>query len=248
MANAATDVANVGTDTVYVFNQSSKDVKKFQVFTYREDSIPFTIVKEANELPVNRELEADYRDAVEDTVQNNGRELVLPDDFPIRSAAGAYLSPNTAKGYINQYLASGIGWMDLTTVNANKLVSGLMARLVPLVDIQSLISDSVIVVQYPDGSTQQYLIKYVFNLVNSQIEHLASPVTGSGTDQAGNPIPERAAEFAGRSFEDVNGAIGDWVEYARDHHVSIVGVAKAGGSMVCVAKSPTRYECTLRKP
>lgn len=248
MANAATDIATVGTDTIYVFNRTSKAVKKFQVFTHREDAVPFTIVKEASELPVESDVRAAYVKAVDDAVENQGRLLELPEDFPIKSAAGAYRSPNTAMGYVNQYLSGGIGWLDSATLNMNKLVSGLLARLIPVVDINGLVQNTIIVVKYPDESMQTYRIEFVFNVVSSDIEYLATPVPGTGTDQWGDPIPELPSEFAGRTFEDTNGAIGDWVEYARDHQVSIMGVAKPGFRMTCTAKSATYFVCSLHKP
>ena len=247
MSNAATDVATVGTDTVFVFNQLSKEVRKYRVVTYREDSVPFTIVKEATGLEVDENLADCYEDVVNDTVQNEGREIVLPPDFAIKSSAGAARSPNSAMGYINQHL-NELGWVDATKLNLTRLFSNALANAIPLIDIEDLVRNPVVTVQYPDGSTEMYVINYMFNLYNSGIESVVSPVAGTATDQDGQPIPGLKPEFNGRTFEDRNGALSDWVEYAREHDVPTIGALQEGGTMVCYMKGAGHLVCELQMP
>lgn len=219
-STAATNVANVGTDIIYVFNKAAKSVSKFQVNTYREDSRPFSILKEAYELNVEQDVKDAWSSYIQGVNAAAGKHLVLPPDFPQRSSAGALMWPGAANQHILDYMLDLPFWQDLN-MKANTYVSAAVAKSIPVIDLK--FDAYYIVVQFPDGSTQQYKITHMINIVDGYPYTHVSPIDNTATDQNGNSIPIHAGQLAGERFDNLAGSISEWIEYIRFLNVTING-------------------------
>ncbi len=247
MSTRATDVATLGMEIVYVFNQSSKSVKKYEVYTSREDGIPLTITKEAYEVVIEQGIKDTYRTFITQTIQAEQDTIIMPPDFPIRSSAGALLDPSFTYGTVSNYLGDLQGGWKLSL---KQLFIRLIAVNVPNVDFGAFVPSSFkLVIEFPDGSTMTFKIQFSYNLLTNEVEVDPIALDLTATDQDGASIPRRPSNFAGRTFDNRAGGLNDWVDWARLRGLTVVGSGgnSGSGTMSCFVKSNGAYSCTLHQ-
>ncbi len=245
MSQAATNATDDG--TVYVFNQTTKDVKKYTVLTEFVDTIPYTVLKEAYEVTVEPDIKNSFAAVVGDQIQGEGSVIVLPPDFPVRSSAGSLLDPNFASGSIVNHLRSLSFW-QLTEINVNALIAAAITKNIPFADFSGVIKGIVITIRFPDGSTQDFEVTYQINALTNKATIDLGP-TGTATTPEGTPVPTNPIYFAGTSYSDTGGSIGEWIAWARLNGVQITG--PGGGnpaSMTCYVEGSVVYCKVIQKP
>lgn len=247
MSTQATNVAGVGVTIVYVFNQNTKSVNKYEVYTSAEDGPPFSITKEANQVAVELDINDNYRVFINDILYAEDRTIILPPDFPIHSSAGALLSPPSTYQYMRGYLGDlPGGWI----LSAKQLLVKMLALNMPYLDFGALMPTSfTLTVQFPDGSQMDFKIEFSYNLLRDDLEVDPTALSLTATDQDGNPIPVSQSDFAGRSFNNNGGGLQDWVSWAGSRGISVSGSggSSGGSTMTCVVKSNGTYSCTLKQ-
>ena len=247
MSTRATDVATVGMEIVYVFNQSSKSVKKYEVYTSREDGIPLTITKEAYEVLIEQNIQDTYEIFITQAIQTEQNIIIAPLDFPIRSSAGALLGPSVTYGSVSSFLRELPGGWRLSL---KQLLIQLIAVNVPSINFGAFVPSSFkLVIEFPDGSTMGFKVQFSYNVLSNEVEVDPVALDLTATDQDGAPVPRRPSNFAGRTFDNRAGGLNDWVDWARLRGLTVVGSGgnSSTGTMSCFVKSNGVYSCTLHQ-
>lgn len=236
-SQAATRVTSDG--KVFVFDQHRATVTTYRVQTERLDLLePFvwTAAIPVSTDPVLKQRYRDFVEAQEDVVEMG--TIHLPPDFPIQSVAGALNDPGLATTAIEDYLANENFWFRMNQT-LNLLVSQVTQLNLGVVDLGDIVQELLIEVEFPDGSDISYEMKLSLNTGNSDLRiELGSSANAHGPD--GRALPTTPSGMRGRSFEDHNGSINEWLEYARGMGIPVVRGGSGG-----VGGGTTRMTCSV---
>jgi hypothetical protein len=230
--------------TVYVFNAASADVRKYSVFTEVVDTQPYTIWKQAMEKSVEPELDSAYREYVESVRDIAGNGVYrLPADFPVRSVAGALLDPAFSTTSIEDYL-SELLFVQQAELHLSTIAARLVRAGIKLLDVTAVIDKITLLIEFPDGTTQEYTLEYTINGVSLEPRAEVTPV-GNARMANGQPAPTSRLGFDGHRFRDNGGSVREWAEWARMNGVSVRG-GLSGSVMVCEVEGD-EIRCTVRQ-
>lgn len=242
MSRAASQATDRG--TVYVFNAASANVRKYSVLTEVVDTQPYTIWKQAMEKPVEPALDSAYRGYVESVRDIAGNGVYrLPADFPVRSVAGALLDPVFSTTSIEDYL-SELLFVQQAELHLSTIITRLVRTGISLLDATAVIDKVTLLIEFPDGTTQEYALKYSINGVSLEAQAEVTPI-GNPRMANGRPAPTSRLAFDGHRFRDNGGSIREWAEWARMNGVSVSG-GYSGTVMVCEI-SGDEIRCTVKK-
>ena len=230
MKQTAAKAANYG--FVYVFNASARTVKKYRLATEVVDFRPYTTFTSAWKLPVETPLKNDwveYLHAVENLVDPGfSGTIALPPDFPVRSVAGALIDPDSSTTAIEDFLLTLPEHHQLA-LTLNTLTSRALDLKLPLVDLRSVIRETTLTFEFPDGSTMDYSVDFTADQISLAARTELTP-EGNARTADGSAAPRSAVAFRGRRFEDNGGSLIEWVSLARSYGIRVSG---RGTSMEC---------------
>lgn len=231
LSKAATKTVDSG--VVYVFDAYSKRAHKFKVYTELFDGYPYGYFTQAVEVTAEWRVRNGWKLYVESVGEllEAGR-IQLPGDFPVRSVAGALLDPAYSTTHIEDYLRQLSEYQQLAK-NLSTLTLRLLQAKIPLLDVQLLVDDIILTVEFPDGSTQDYVAQISVNSLNLDA-HMEVEPYGNARLEDGSPAPTSSLGFSGRTFNDNGGSLFEWMQYARSLGISI-GSGGSGGrtTMTC---------------
>lgn len=228
--------------TVYVFNQPAERVRKYFVhFDVDENARRYRVTKVAEETTVEADLQQAWEEFAEYIFSPPpaADPVRLPDDFVIRSVAGARLGEPSTWTSIERHLES-LSFFEGAGLLASFVFAEMTDHSVPWVN--GLVQDVRVVVIFPDGSSQAYTLEMQMTVGPNGGLSLSLEVVG--TDEAltpdGDPLPLTSFQFQGITFEDQGGSLYDWMEWARRTGAAVVGVG--GGK---IPNCPTRMTCEV---
>lgn len=237
MRSTASSASSGG--TVYVFNLPNEQVRKYFVyFDVDENSRRYRVTKVTEETPAEDELDRAWRDVVRSWKEADESLVVLPPEFPIRSAAGALLDPGSAETAIEDHL-SGFSLRGLR-VRTLTLFGSMFNYSIPV--FSGLVGDLRIIIEFPDGSSIEAVVQ-MDNMITADGRYeptLEITLFDDGRLPDGAPVPGYAPAFDGLDINDHHGSLWDWILWAREHGITVTG---PGGQKVPLC--PTRMTCTF---
>ncbi|MDX1380856.1 MAG: hypothetical protein R3233_07030 [Xanthomonadales bacterium] len=237
MRSAAAHASSGG--TVYVFNQPGERVRKYFVyFDVDENARRYRVTKVAEEAQVEADLQAAWSDAARAWKEADDSLIVLPPEFPIRSAAAVVLGPTSAETAIERRLAE-TSWGGLR-VRILSLLGTMVDHSIPY--FSDLVTGVRITIQFPDGSTVEAVIR-LETMIDSdggleptfEIVEFDDPMLDEDT-----PVPDRPIQFVGLTFYDDGGSLYDWMDLARR-----TGITVTGPSGAALPNCPTKMSCSI---
>ena len=237
MRSAAASASSGG--TVYVFNQPGERVRKYSVyFDVDENARRYRVTKVAEETAVEADLQQAWADAVQALAEVDDATIVLPPDFPVRSAAGVLLGPDSAATAIEDQLA-GFSWTGLR-VRFSTLFGSMVNNSIPM--FSNLVSDVRVTIVFADGSSVEAVVQ-IDTMITSdgRFEPSFEIVEFDDARLAdGDPVPDRPIQFVGITFEDQGGSLYDWIDWAQRVGITVTGIG--GGKL---PNCPTSMRCEI---
>lgn len=235
--------------TVYVFNANNGRVHKYKVITEKVDSYPYTQWTEAVEVKAEWRVRNAYRNFIESSEDLfEAGYIQLPDDFAVRSVAGALMDPGYASTLIEDYLLQQSIYQQLQNDLSTLALRVLKAK-IPLFDIQLLVDDLILTIKFPDGSTLDFEGKVTVNSLSLDAK-MELEAYGNARLPNGNPAPSSVTGFRNLVINDDSGSLWEWLEYARHLGIRIAGqpTGATGTTMKCeVTGSVIVCTVTLRQ-
>jgi hypothetical protein len=231
--------------TVYVFDAQRAQVHKYLVNTITFEGLPNGGFTNVEKVSVERQLSTAYRNMINsaDSLLEEGR-IVLPPDFPIRSVGGALLDPRYNTTLIEDYLQQ----MSLANQLENNLSTFLLRLLrlkIPGLTGNLLIDDIILTFEFPDGSTLDFALKATVNSLSGEAR-MEAEVHGNARLADGTPAPTSSLGFRNQSFNDDDGSLSEWIEYARSMGIPVYNGNWGGGRARMECKvSGSRVVCRI---
>ncbi len=217
---------------VYVFNAADRKVNKYRTETDVLEGPsglrrlrPFTTFTTAWKVETEPSLKNDwarYVDAL-DNLGNLGANgtIPLPPDFPVRSVAGVLVDPAFATTAIEDFLLT-LPEQHQLAINFNTLISRALDLKLPLVDLRSIIEETTLTFEFPDGSTMDFSIHFSADQ-NTLVARTELTPAGNARMADGSPAPTSAINFRGRIINDNGGSLIEWIALARSFNIAISG-------------------------
>lgn len=224
---------------VYVFNAEDRKVNKYRTETEVLDTHsgfrriqPYTTFTTAWKVETEGALKNDwvqYLDAL-DNLGNLGASgaIPLPPDFPVRSVAGVLVDPAFATTAIEDYLLT-LSEQNQLALNLNTLVSKALDLKLPIVDLRTIIKETTLTFEFPDGSTMDFSVHFSADQ-NTLVARTELTPLGNARMADGSPVPTSALNFRGRVFTDNGGSLIEWIALARTYNI---GTSGRGTKMEC---------------
>lgn len=233
MYDAAARVTSKG--TVYVFDATDGDARKFKVETEIISLSPYWAMTWGDPLPIETDVKSAFEkfSTVYQEIDPN-ETIVLPPDFPISSVAGALIDPGAATVRIVDHIRSLDAYARLE-MNLTSLVLSLMKRNIPFFNLSDFLKFTKIIIEFPDGSKLEFELFFSSNAVNATA-NVELRIVGNARMPDGSPAPTTRYGFRNFSHQDTNHSVMDWVMWAQRNGITVTG---AGGDL------PTRMECEI---
>ncbi|MEE4174077.1 MAG: hypothetical protein V2I57_07485 [Xanthomonadales bacterium] len=229
---------------VTVFDDVQASVSRYNVFTEMLDLRPRTTWTSVYRTSVDSGLKQAWSSYVQSVrgVEHPG-VVHLPDEFPMRSVAGALQDPSFTTTAIENHLLTLSRFQQLNN-SAASLVSRALQLDLGVIDLKDILDAITIEVEFPDGSTMDYTITFSMNQGTGLSRLEVSPYDNAmGPD--GLPAPTSALGFRNRTFEDRNGSLMEWISLARSFGIRVHQSGSNGTIMECRASGST-VVCTVR--
>lgn len=231
MASVATQVTASG--EVFVFNASDREVRRYQVttsFEPIEGTSPETGAKfrretEATELEAPAGLATAYAElqASIEAFQASLADWALPDDFPIKTVAGAILDEGLFAGELSVVLQRGaLGDVDERT---HALWQAWYRAELPVLLFRAVTySGRSVRVPFADGSSTLVTIDFAYDLMGENwlgpvLEHL--PSAGRTASDGAPPSMKTSAGWDGFEVTGSEAVLDEWVRAAMGAGVKI---------------------------
>lgn len=238
-------VRTIDSGKVYVFNASNARVYKYKVHTELVDSYPYTEWTEAVEVRAEYRLRKAYREYIRssDSLLEEGR-IQLPADFPVKSVAGALLDPGYASTSIEDFLLQQSVYRQLEN-NLSTLIARVLKAKIPGIDLQLLVDELILTVEFPDGSTMDFVASVSFNTLSGEAKMELNSY-GNARLENGKPAPTSLLGFRSLVLNDYHGSLFEWINYARSFGITIGGLPGGGTntSMECLVAGSV-IKCTV---
>lgn len=232
---------------VYVFDAANVTVDKFRVYNHtRRDNAGNTGDKVVRRLTAEHAIKSSYVDYIEAVVEARlDHRVVLDDDLPIRSIAGAQFDQQ----YVETAVESALMQLPVhhnLWLRLNKLVATFFQIGIPAFDIPPLVEGVIVTVVFPDGSTGDYRISFVIDPLGD-ISRMEVEYFGNARMPDGRPMPTSRWSFRGLTFNDKHGALPEWIAWARELGASLYSgpdsdkpymTCSVGQPMVCKYYQP----------
>ena len=237
---------------VYVFNAGDRKVNKYRTETEILDAPsgfrtiqPYTTFTTALKVETEPSLKSDwvqYLDAL-DNLGNLGASgaIPLPADFPVRSVAGVLVDPAFATTAIEDYLLT-LSEQHQLALTLNTLVSKALDLKLPVVDLRTIIKETTLTFEFPDGSTMDFSVHFSADQ-NTLVARTELTPVGNARMADGSPAPTSAINFRGRVINDHGGSLIEWIALARTFNIGISG---QGTKMECYVDG-SRIHCIVTR-
>ena len=231
---------------VTVFDNVQASVSRYNVFTEMLDFRPRTTWTSVYRTSVDSQLKAAWSSYLHSVrgVEHPG-VVHLPDEFPMGSVAGALQDPSFTTTAIENHLLTLPNFQQLNNTAAS-LVSRALRLDLGIIDMKDILDAITIEVEFPDGSSMDYQIKFSMNQ-GTGLSRLEVEPYDNAMGPDGLPAPTSAIGFRNRTFEDRNGSLIEWIGLARSFGVRIIGPGSGGtGTVMECRVSGNDVVCTVR--
>ena len=234
--------------TVYVFDKSDGEARKFTVDTEIISLKPYWAFTWGEEIPIETDVKSAFNKYV---ATLNGLEenptIPLPPDFPVRSVAGAMLDQGATTVRIVDFLRGTDAYQQLQ-INLTAFLTSLLKRNVPFLNLSDFLKVTKLIIEFPDGSTADYELYFSNNAANATAA-LELKYLGNARLENGSPAPTTRYGFNGFAMDNRSQSLWEWIMWANYHGIPI-GSTSVGASsyMSCTVQGSTIHCTLVKKP